>query len=64
MLKAIMGKGLIRIIRVIIILILWLCTSGKSTIKVNSVFNNKKYFAENLVVLKKTCIFASSFFSG
>lgn len=27
MLKAIMGKGLIRIIRVIIILISWLCTS-------------------------------------
>ena len=38
MLKAIIEKGLIRIIRVIIILILWLCTSGKSTIKVNSVF--------------------------
>lgn len=64
MLKAIMGKGLIRIIRVIIILISWLCTSEKSTIKVNSIFNNKKYFAENLVVNKKTCIFAPSFFSG
>ena len=38
MLKAIMGKGLIRIIRVIIILISWLYISEKSTIKVNSVF--------------------------
>ena len=64
MLKAIMGKGLIRIIRIIIILISWLCTSEKSTIKVNSVFNNKKYFPKNLVVNKKTCIFAPSFFSG
>ena len=63
MLKAIMGKGLIHIIRVIIILIS-LCTSEKSTIKVNSVFNNKKYFSKNLVINKKTCIFASSFFSG
>ena len=30
MLKAIMGKGLIRIIRVIIILISWLCTHLKN----------------------------------
>ena len=37
MLKAIISNGLIRIIRIIIILISWLCTSEKSTIKVEVV---------------------------
>ena len=62
MLKAIIEKGLIRIIRVIIILILWLCTSEKSTIKVNSVFNNKKIFRRKFGCFKKNVYLCIKFF--